>query len=172
MICWSSSTSPISRPVAKPPHALARLGELEAGAQRVGPEAPKGRIVSQLRLAGQAQDLAAGLSGHREAGRQPQPRHAVREPPVRGDPPAPVHPQMAVDHSVAGEVGQQMLATGLGALERAALQLGGATVERRARVRRVGELELAAGERAVESVGGAMDRVALGHPTKLVRGRL
>ena len=46
-------------------------------------------------------------------GGQQQPRLAVRQPPVGGDEPAPVHPEVAVQDEVAGEVGEQVLAARL-----------------------------------------------------------
>ena len=63
-----------------------------------------------------------------------------------------------------------MLAARLGLTQRATLELGRAGVQRRARIGRVGEPELAARKRRVDPARGAVDRVALGHPARLPGG--
>ena len=168
MIPWSSSASPISRPAPAARAAGApRPRRVEARAQRVGAELRQRRVVAQPRLA----DVGAGAC-RRSARRSPrpeasaQPRLAVGQAPVGGDQPAAVHPQVAVQDEVAGEVREQVLAARLRQLERAALQLarrGGGAASAGSGPRQV---DLAARRAQRSSAGRAVDRVALGHVSR------
>ncbi len=76
-----------------------------------------------------------------------------------------------MDDRAAAEVDEQVLADRLRLDQRAALEVGGAAVQRRARARGVGEAELTAGKRRVDPAGHPVNRVALGHSGPPLPGR-
>ena len=93
---------------------------------------------------------------------QDEPRLPERLLAHGADDPAARHAQVAADDEAALEREEEVLADRLDAFEAQAVYRGGDPGEKRARMRRLG-LDDVADER-LEPRGGAVERIALGHP--------
>ena len=163
-IRWSSSASPISRPAPAPRRreAAAATVEPRAAADRGRARRSSGSLRARDSLTRRrslppvcaATPRPEASSSHgRPSGRRPS--AAIRQ--------RPFIPRWLWTTSSPEKWASRCLPRASARSSGPALELAGAVVQRRARVRGVGELELASGERGVQPPGRDVDRVALGH---------
>ena len=146
MISWSSSASPISRPAPRRRRrSRGRARRRTPGAAGRGRAAAQGRVVAQPRLADQPQQLAAGLGGDRRGRR----RGAATACRTGRRPSAVIHQLPFIPRWLwsddarrrSGRAGACRTPRRCSSVR--PCELGGAVVKRRARVRGVGERDLA-----------------------------
>ena len=139
---------------------------IELLAEHVGAEADQARVKAPARGGHQLEQRAVELHDDRVGVLDHQPRTRRRAPPAlaaASHRPSPRHAQVRVQHELALEVDEQMLAVGMHALDRAAGQPRGPTVGAVARLGRADQLRHGAFEHRADAVGRVMDRVAFGH---------
>ena len=170
IVRWSSSASPIPRVGSSWRRRRRKLRLVELGGQDVGPEAGQPLVEARARLGHQLEHRTAELDGVLPVAADHEPGRRRRRA-GRAHPPRARHAQVRVDHQVALEADEQVLAVGVDRPHDPPAQPLGPAVAAEPRVRRgdlVRHLVLKDGSDAIRQV---VDRVAFRHPLRVRAAR-